>query len=187
MSFVVARRFAVLGLVLCLTFLCTCVTGARGRRQPGEGIGVPFLVERGGFVWDIGHSAEDQAQRITEFVRPGQTIENWTELVTQQTFNKAYDLGSIDDHIATHQRELVARCPGTTVEVVRRTSDGVLYESHVVNCEQGADEHVLARVLDGTWNRFVVQYSVRREVTMTPQRRKEWIEKLMDVRIINLP
>ena len=56
-----------------------------------------------------------------------------------------------------------------------------------MNCEQGADEHGLARILDGVSKRFLVQYAVRGAVTMTPERRAEWIEKLMAVRIMSPP
>ncbi len=41
--------------------------------------------------------------------------------------------------------------------------------------------------LDGNSNRFVVQYAVRDTVTMTPERRAEWIEELLALRIVNLP
>jgi len=134
-------------------------------------------------VWDIGYNAGDQVQRVTEFVRPGQTVENWTELVTSQTFNKAFDLVSVEDQIAAHRKDLVARCPGSTVEVIRQTPDGVIYESNLVNCEQGADEHSLVRILDGTYNRFFVHYAVRGAATMTPERRAEWLEKLTTLSI----
>jgi len=130
---------------------------------------------------------EDQVQSIDEFVRPGQTVENWTELVTVQRHRKTADLGSVDDQIAAHHTDLVARCPDSTVEVIRRTPDGVLYEAHVVNCQQGADEHGLARVFDGTSNRFLVSYAVRGAVAMTPERRAERIEKLMAVQMGTVP
>ena len=61
------------------------------------------------------------------------------------------------------------------------------YEAQIVNFSQGAGEHLIARLLDGRSNRFVVQYSVRGAVTMTPERRAEWIEKLMAIQIVGLP
>ena len=167
--FVGTRLLALPSLVLCVTCLCSCATGLGGSRQSGEALIMPFMFESGEPVWGIAHNAEDEVQRIAEFVRPGQTVEDWTELVTSQTFNKGFDLGSVEDQIAAHQEDLGARCPGSTLEVIRQTPDGVLYEYRVVNCEQGTDEYGLARVLDGVSNRFLVQYSVRGAVTMTPR------------------
>jgi len=176
------RRLALAGLVLCATWLSSCVSGGGG-----ESIALPFVFEGDTPVWEIGYSHEDDVQSIDEFVRPGQTVENWTELVTVQRHKKAAGLGSVDDQIAAHRTDLVARCPHSTVEVIRQTPDGVMYEAHVVNCRQGADEHALARVFDGTSNRFLVSYAVRGAVTMTPQRRAEWIEKLMAVQMAKVP
>lgn len=155
----------------------------RGASQPMEFISLPFAYEGDTRVWNIGYSDENNAERVTEFVRPSQTVENWTELVTVHTFNKAVGLKSVDEMIAAHRNDLTARCPGSTLEVFQQRPDGVLYELLVVNCEAGADEHGLGRVLDGNANRFVVQYAVRDTVTMTPKRRAEWIEELLAVRI----
>ncbi len=183
MRFIDTWCLALLGLLLCAICLCSCATGLGGGRHYGEVITLPFVFQDNEAVWEIGHAAGDQVQRITEWIRPGQTVENWTELVTCQTFNKANDLGSVEGQFAANQEDLVARCPGSTAEVIRELPDGILYESRVVNCEQGSDEHILARILDGTSNRFVILYAVRGAVAMTPERRTEWIGELMAVKI----
>jgi len=173
------------GLVLCVACLCSCLNAPGDSRQSPDGITIPFLHLGEENGWDIGHYAGDQFQRITEFVRPGQAVENWKELVTSHALNKTY-LGSVEDHMAAYKKGLGVRCPGSTVEVIRQMPDGPLYEAHIVNCQQGADEYMLARILDGTSTRFIVQYGVRSEVMMTPERRAEWIEKLMAVEITYL-
>ena len=63
-------------------------------------------------------------------------------------------------------------------------ADGVIYEATIVNCEQGADEQTLVRILDGDYNRFAVHYAVRETTKMTPERRAKWLEQLMDLRIM---
>ena len=70
--------------------------------------------------------------------------------------------------------------------VIRQTPDGVLNESRIVNCKQGADEYSLVRVIDGDSNRFLVHYAVRGPVEMTPERRTKWIEKLMAIEMMTL-
>jgi hypothetical protein len=146
-----------------------------------------FLYDGETPAWDIGYEAGDNLQRVVEFVRPGQTVDNWTELVTIQTYNKAVPWGSVEEQIAENARERAERCPGSTEDVIRQMPDGVLIEGKTVNCEQGADEHGVARVLDGTLSRFVVHYAVRGPVEMTPERRTEWIEKLSAIEIISVP
>ena len=142
---------------------------------------MPFL---SGGDWEFGYETEDDTQIVYEFVRPGQTVDNWTERITVQTLNKAIGLGSVEGQIDSYRNSLDERCPGSTVDVIRQTPDGVIYESNIVNCEQGADEHALVRILDGSYNRFFVHYAVRGESTMTPERRAEWLEELMAFHII---
>jgi hypothetical protein len=69
--------------VLCVTCFWSCATGGGG-----ESIALPFVFEADTPVWKIGYSERDQVQSIDEFVRPGQTVENWTELVTVQRRKK---------------------------------------------------------------------------------------------------
>jgi hypothetical protein len=187
MQFADTRRFVLAGLVLTVACVFGCAAGGRAGGRSQESITMPFLFEEGKKAWDVGYTSGNEVQRINEFVRPGQTVENWTDLVTVQTLNRAAHLVSVDDQIAAYRKDLAARCPGSTVVVIRQTPDSVLYEAQVVNCAQGADEHLLARVLEGSSNRFVVQYSVRGAVTMTPERRTEWMEKLMAIQMITLP
>jgi hypothetical protein len=153
-----------------------------------EALALPFLLDASGkLAWNPGHHAENNVQRLEEYVRTGETVENWTQLVTVETFNKAAGVKSVEDQLATDRNEIASRCPGSTLDVLRKTPDGVLYEEQAVHCPAGADEHILARVLDGHSNRFVVMYSVRGSVTMTPERRAEWIEKLMAVQMLTSP
>src|SRR6266850_2170360 len=135
MSFVSKRRLELAGLLLCVTCLWQ-LRHRTGRRVHRPAIRISRVTRKFG---RLATAHEDQVQSIDEFVRPGQTVENWTELVTVQRHRKTADLGSVDDQIAAHHTDLVARCPDSTVEVIRRTPDGVLYEAHVVNCQQGAD------------------------------------------------
>jgi len=180
------RYSAIAGLALGLVCLGGCASGQGGGGRSTESVVMPFTFEGNGPAWVVGYSAGNEVQRILELVRPGQSVENWTELFTVQTFNKAVGLGTVEDDIAAHRKDLEARCPGSTLEVTGQQPDGVLYQLQVVNCKEGDDEYVIARILDGNWNRFVVQYAVR-GMTMAPDRRAEWIEKLQAVKIMNLP
>lgn len=181
------RLPAVLGLAVGLACLNGCSVMQRGASQPMEFISMPFAYEGDTLVWNVGYSVENNVERITEFVRRGQTVENWTELVTLHEFNKAVGLKSVDEILAAHRNDLMARCPGSTLEVIQQQPDGVLYELRVVNCEAGADEHGLGRVLNGNSTRFMVQYAVRDTVAMIPERHAEWIDKLLALRIMNMP
>lgn len=174
-------------MAVCLTLSVACATMGAGGGDGAEFITISFLMEEGEFAWRVGHNDENPAQRVQEWVRPGQTVEAWTELITIQTFNKAFEVGSVDEQMSAATQAIAQDCPGSSFETLNRFADGVLYEARVVNCPEGADEHIVARVIDGQDNRFVVQYSVREAVTMTDDRRTEWIDKLSAIRLVRMP
>jgi len=35
-------------------------------------------------TWQVGYTAQDDQQQLTEYVQPGETVENWTQLVSRQ-------------------------------------------------------------------------------------------------------
>src|SRR6266850_2203294 len=68
----------------------------------------------GGFdptEWKIGHQAEDKNQVIIEFVRSGENINSWTELVTMQVFRKPGTPETIDVLVPAMHQEISRRCP----------------------------------------------------------------------------
>jgi len=167
--------------------LSSCSTGLGNSGPYQEAILVPFVFEDDNSAWEVGYSAQNEVQRVVEFVRPGQTVENWSELVTIQTFNKAAGVGSVEDSLAMYRQDLLSRCPDSKVNIIRQNSGDVVYEAYVMGCAEGPDEHVLARVLDGAHSQFLVQYAVREAATMAPSRRTDWIEKLMSVQVVRNP
>jgi len=173
--------------LLFVIYTSGCTTAARNSNQFQEMIALPFIDEDQTSEWKIGYSTGNQLQRVTEFVRQGETVENWTEMIVSQTFNKAVGLVDVSDQIDAYREDITSRCPGSTVNVIQLTADDALYEAQITNCAQGADENMIARILDGTGNRFIIQYTVRGTVTMTSERQAEWIKKLMSAWIISVP
>ena len=173
MRIVEIPRFELLRLVVCVTCLCSCAVGLAGGRRPTESITLPFMFMGDKLAWDVAYEEGGKTEHTIQFVRPGQTAENWTEMLTSITFKKTRRLESVGEQIAAYQKRLVARCPEATVEIIRQAPYGVLFESRVVNCRTGVDEHVMIRILDGTSNRFLVQYIAREALPMTTERRAE--------------
>jgi hypothetical protein len=178
---------AVAGLASWLACTSGCAALRGDRHQSTDNLVLSFIYQDGKPLWNVGYSAEDQGQRIVEFVRPGQTVENWTELLTSQAFDKSAGVAGVADEVVAYRKAMTARCPGSTVEVIRQEPDGVVYEGHIVTQKEGASEHLLARVIDGASTRFVLTYSVRGPITMSPDRRSTWIQNLLDARIETAP
>ena len=147
----------------------------------------------GGFApaeWTIGHSTSDRNQRITELVRPGEKIDNWTELATMQALKKPTNPEPIDAFVARVHAPDAKLCPGGFSQNViaqglptATEEASILYEWKLQNCPPHADQHEVARVIYGKFNIFRLAY-VAKTGKLAPEKREKWIKELKDARIV---
>ena len=108
----------------------------------------------GGFdpkAWEIGHQARDQNQIVVEFVRPGETVNSWTELLTMQVICRSSTKGSLDELVPKLLADLSKRCPSMKWNVVHRNfssdteEEGMVYEWLLKDCPPDADQHEMPK------------------------------------------
>lgn len=180
-----ARCFGLSSLFLCLVLGgCAMLQGSDTPGTEGMLVPSPYLGQQ--LVWNWWPPKND-VNWEHEYVQPGESLSNWTELVTVGCYRKVLRLGTVEAHLDTLRSELVAHCPGSTLEVIPGQAGIVLFETHVVNCKTYADESRITRVLDGDEDRFVVRFAFRGTKTLTPERREEWIKKLSAVILTHRP
>jgi hypothetical protein len=87
-------------------------------------------------TWRLANSHEiPRVYRIWEYVREGDDLQNWKELVALQNFNKSRGFPSpevtFNELMAVREKE----CPGTTEwKVIGNAADSILYEWHAKPC-----------------------------------------------------
>lgn len=69
-----------------------------------------------GFV--VGHEAGDSQQSIREYVPQGETVHNWTRMVTDQRFIDFVELATPQEFAEEMARSLPKGCPGGKASVV---------------------------------------------------------------------
>jgi len=200
---------------LALALLLSLLTSAcLSHSTPSESLVVPFLAEEAreeAGVWALGHQAQNEQEKLSEFVRPDETQETWTERLTVQALRLETrpeaqesesspaqpDSGSradddpparnsieVDDYVTALRTELQLQAPGSTVSALGRPPFGVLLELRVPAPGPGPTLGALERVLDGEATRFVVRYTVRDASLLTPEQRAQWIARLEQLRLI---
>lgn len=138
--------------------------------------------------WEVGHEARSQSQIVTEFVRSGETIKNWTELLTLQVLRKPRSPEPIDVLVPRMHQEIFSRCPAIKWSVVSRnvSSDteeaGMLYEWAIKGCPPDSDQHEIARVIYGKVNIFRIAYTVKTSA-LPPEKREIWIKELTSAKV----
>jgi len=147
----------------------------------------------GGFnpgEWTVGNSIADQNQRITEFVRHGETIGNWTELLTMQTLKKPVNPEPIAAMVARVHTDDAKSCPnGFTQNVIAQgfptdtEEASIIYEWQFTNCSPHADQHEVAKIIYGKFNIFRLAY-IAKTKKLAPEVREQWIKELKDTKIM---
>ena len=138
----------------------------------------------------MGHQASDQNQRITEFVRPGEKIDNWTELLTWQALRKPTNPEPIDAFVARVHADDAKLCPNGFVQNViaqgfrtETEEANILYEWKMKNCHPHADQHEVAKVIYGKFSIFRLAYVAKTE-KLAPEKREKWIKELSAAKIV---
>jgi hypothetical protein len=97
---------------------------------------------------------------INELVPEGETIKDWSELITIQNF--AGTKGSPEAFLEGLKAIREKNCPGsTTWNVLARDDRSILYEWRSEPCAGFPHQHEISRILDGNWNRFRIAYTAK--------------------------
>jgi len=146
----------------------------------------------GGFdpkEWKVARQGQTQNQIVVEFLRAGEKIDNWTELVTMQVFRKPRAPEAIDVLVPKMHQDIAKRCPGMKWNVIdRRFSSateeaGMLYEWSITGCAPDPDQHEIARVAYGKFNIFRLAYTAKTSA-LEPEKREKWIKDLSTAVIV---
>jgi hypothetical protein len=170
-------------MILAIALLSGCGTVGPGSSRQ-EDLAFPPEILRD---WQVGYSVENRSERTTQFVPKGEKIDNWTRLVTLQTVKKSdVSAESIENTVNKKAKEMSARCPETVWNVIERgpNTNTILYEFRVQNCPSNADQHEIARILDGKYNLFSIHYAAKVK-TLPPEERDKWIKLLLEASIEN--
>ena len=135
--------------------------------------------------WKIATSSGAPGGETTvEFVREGDDVQHWKELVTIQDLRKSASIKSPDITLEKLKALREKICPGATEwTIIDKQEDSVLYEWHQKACADQPEQSELARVLYGKQNVFFLHYAVKAH-EFPPDARAEWIKRFNKAEII---
>ena len=173
-----------IGLSLCLILFAWASTTSRAVAQQ------EFVIGRfNPSDWTVANQSRDRNQIVTEFVRPNERIESWTELFTAQILRKPASPEPIDVLVPKLHQETSKLCPGMKWNVISRQAPneleeaGMLYEWSITNCPPEADQHEVARVIYGRFTIFRLAYTAKTNA-LEPEKRDKWIKELSTAKVL---
>jgi len=135
-----------------------------------------------GRVWNIGYQASNFQGSIIEYVLNDESINNWTELVTIQTFLGLQKNASAQAFADQTKEKLKQQCPDLKWIILKQTEDDVMYEWSIKNCPADKDQHEIARIIKGQYGMYIFHY-VTKKMPIDPKIRNEWIKLIKSATI----
>ncbi len=97
-------------------------------------------------VWECGYAAANDNQAIIEYVQPGETVHNWTELVTLQ-FSQYAQPQSVQKIYEVYKDLLIKQSPQTTFTVLQETTNSILFEWKHPRDATWPAQHQLSKII----------------------------------------
>jgi hypothetical protein len=137
-----------------------------------------------GAEWKMGYSASTTKYTILEFIRGGDDIDNWKELVTMQNFAKASDKSSPEEMLNVLKAKREKECPGATEWlVIEKNESSILFEWQAKPCLGWPEQHEIARIIFGKYNVMFLHYTAKVH-ELAPGTRTEWIKILAKATVV---
>ncbi|MBI1883558.1 MAG: hypothetical protein HYS08_05070 [Chlamydiae bacterium] len=135
-----------------------------------------------GRPWKMGYQAHDESQNITEYVLEGETVDNWTELVTVHQFKNLQNKTTLKELMERMQSDLYRACPATRWEILNETPEDIVYTWQLKNCPDDEDQYEVARLILGKSAIYLIRYT-HKASKIDRERYTVWLNLLADVKL----
>ncbi len=136
--------------------------------------------------WQQGHSDGGGNRVLLEYVLPGETVQNWSELVSVQILsNASLDVSAADffESIAAAHQSNTPRCAVVRHEILDSGPTEVLFRQALSDCAPLRDEYSVRKVIRGP--RTMTEVSYARTSEFNAADLSKWSEIVGRARIMN--
>lgn len=131
--------------------------------------------------WTPGNVQETKDQLLMELVKAGETVANWTELLTVQQFRRSSGSPSPREFYDQLRAVREARCPGVSEwRIVAEETATVLYEWNTSGpCDSQPAQWEIARLIFAQKTGYRVAYTTRTQPTAEVRSTwTDWLQRL---------
>jgi hypothetical protein len=131
----------------------------------------PWVFQFDSRHWQLGSQSGDGSRNIREYVLSGQTVDNWSELVTSGYWAV---LVSPRSHFEYFRRLMLHDCPAARISVIEESADTILFEWQHDGCGSYPAQHELRRISRCRTGMFVLSF-VEKTPQLSAEKRATWI------------
>ena len=133
--------------------------------------------------WKLGWSGNKGDMVFEEYVLDGETVENWSELVTIQFFPGLDEQTNPDIFEGSQKRDLSLVCPSIQWESLYQSGNERIWKWSIKGCQGQPDQSEIARLLKSDEGFHIWHYAIKKS-PMPPEQEKVWLEKLKAIVVI---
>lgn len=131
--------------------------------------------------WKLGWSAAEEAKKhqkpyeqvFDEYVLEGETVNNWSELVTIQFFPITNAQVTLKAFETANKDEMMKTCPNANWRTLYSQKTEVMWEWDIKGCAKAEDQSEIARVVKTKAGIHVFHYAIKKS-PMPQEVKKTW-------------
>jgi hypothetical protein len=140
--------------------------------------GEKIEIKTDGRKWEEGFRDDAGTKGLVEYVIAGETVKDWSELVTVNYFQGLEGADLMDRFVTFTKQGLYKQCGAVKWEDLATKKDGVIYAWTAQQCQGGwPDQTEVARVIKGKKGLYVLHYATKK-VPMPKENRSAWFSLL---------
>jgi hypothetical protein len=125
--------------------------------------------------WQVGFQNQAGNQAIAQFVLPGESVKEWTDMITINTFSGLTEEDIIKKYSEFSRKTIVEKCREVDWKVIAENKDSSLYVWTAKGCGGWPDQSEVVRALRGKQGLYIMHYGSR-TLPLPLSRRDEWIK-----------
>ncbi len=131
--------------------------------------------------WVVGNEQSNDRESITEYVLRGETVYNWSELVSLGTQFGLKEYATAEKFMEGIKALLMEKTSRKVVwNTIESNDKEAIYEWKTINAPSVDNQHELARVICGNKDIYSVRYTTKK-LPLSDQQRQEWVGLLKAV------
>jgi hypothetical protein len=137
----------------------------------GEQVSVVFDAR----TWRLGSMDLPGVQQPKEYVLPGETVDNWTELVTVQSMPGYQERTTAEGTALEFKEKILKGCPKATFTVLQEGKTDFTVEWQTTGCKGWDNQYEISRFITGKTAMYRVVYT-NRKLPIPEDKRRQWID-----------
>lgn len=132
--------------------------------------------------WSINKRASGNGHVFKEYVLKGETVKNWSELVTVQFFPGLNKKSNLETFEASVKQAIMKACHNTKWTTFEQKQDARSWEFTIKNCDGQPDQSELARAVATNDGVHVFHYVIKK-APMPKHLKETWAKNLKAIKV----